>query len=134
MEAAMTNGDKLTGRQAGILIIYGAVLWFLAAMLVRVLTPMGALSGVWQIATYGLVVPGTVPAIWIARAVARLARGQTAMGLMIVTATALLLDGVAFAWFPALYGADPALWLAGAAVILWGAGVGLALGIFMSSD
>ena len=128
----MTGSDKLTGGQVGILMIYGVVLWFLAAMLVRVLAPIGALSGVWQGVTYVLIVPGTVPAIWIARALAKLARGQTAMGILIVTAMALLLDGTAFAWFPALYGPDPAHWLTGAAVILWGAGVGLVLGIFMS--
>ena len=130
----MPGAIKLTTTQVAILALYGAVLWFLAAMLVRVLAPLGALSGVWQVVTYALVVPGTVPAIWLARAIAKLARDQTGMGILIVTAAALLLDGVAFAWIPMLYGADPAQWLAGAAVILWGAGVGLVLGLFMSGD
>jgi hypothetical protein len=130
----LASSENLTGKQSLILALYGAALWFLAAMLVRVLAPIGALSGVWQGVTYALIVPGTVPAIWIARAIAKLTRGQTAMGILVVTATALLLDGVAFAWFPSLYGPDPALWLAGAASILWGAGVGLVLGILMSRD
>lgn len=125
---------KLTGSQSAILAIYGVILWFLAAMLVHTLAPMGALSGVWQVVTYGLVIPGTVPAIWIARVIAKLAHDQTAMGILIVTAAALLLDGIAFAWFPTLYGPNPAHWLAGAAVILWGAGVGLVLGLVMSRD
>ncbi len=130
----MPGAIKLTTTQVAILALFGAVLWFLAAMLVRVLAPLGALSGVWQVVTYALVVPGTVPAIWLARAIAKLARNQTGIAILIVTAAALLLDGVAFAWFPMLYGADPAQWLAGAAVILWGAGVGLVLGLFMSGD
>lgn len=130
----MAVSENLTGKQLPILAVYGAVLWFVAAMLVRVLTPMGALTGVWQVVTYALVVPGTVPAIWIARAIAKLAHGQTAMGILVVTAVALLLDGLAFAWFPTLYGPDPAQWLAGAAVILWGAGVGLVLAILMNGD
>ncbi len=124
----------LSEKQMIILALYGAALWFLAAMIVRVIAPLGGLSGVWQIVTYALVVPGTVPAIWIARAVAGLARGQTAMGILIVTAAALLLDGVAFAWFPTLYGPDPTHWLAGAAVVFWGAGVGLVLVMLMSRD
>jgi hypothetical protein len=132
METAMTSTAKLSNGQVLILAIYGAVLWFLAAMLVRWLAPMGALSGFGQVVTYVLVVPGTVPAILSARVVAKLAQNQTAMGILVVTAAALLLDGVAFAWFPTLYGPDPALWLAGAAVILWGAGVGLVLGLVMN--
>jgi hypothetical protein len=132
MEIAMSTNAKLTPTQIVTLVIYGAVVWFLAAMLVRVIAPMGAFSGTWHIVTYVLVVPGTVPAIWIARAIAKLARGQTAIGIMVATAPAGLLDGVAFAWFPGLYGPDPAQWLAGAALILWGAGVGLVLGILMN--
>jgi hypothetical protein len=130
----MPDVAKLTRMQIARLALYGAVLWFLAAMLVRVLTPMGALDGGWRVMTYMLVVPGTAPAILGARVIAKLARAQTATGILIVTAAALLLDGVAFAWFPELYGADPAHWLAAAAVILWGAGVGLVLGLLMSSD
>jgi hypothetical protein len=131
LETAMTT---LTSKQITVLAAYGAVLWFLAAMLVRVLAPMGALSGIWQVVTYALVVPGTVPAIWIARGISGLARGQTAIGILVVTGAALLMDGVAFGWFPQIYGADPAHWLAGAAAVFWGAGVGLVLGILMNRD
>jgi hypothetical protein len=134
MEHVMLSPSNLTRNQIGILALYGAALWFVAAMIVRVMAPMGALSGVWQVVTYALVVPGTVPAIWISRRLATLTHGQTAMGILVVTAAALLLDGVAFAWFPTLYGPDPAHWLPGAAVVFWGAGVGLVLGILMSRD
>ena len=115
-----------------ILALYGAVLWFLAAMLVRTIGPMGALDGSARIITYALVIPGTIPAIWIGRAMAGLARDQTATALIVITATALLLDGIAHAWFPNLYGSDPALIVKGAAVIFWGAGVGLVLGLIMN--
>ncbi len=130
----MTGPASLTRKQTVILALYGALLWFLAAMIVRILAPLGALSGVGQVVTYALVVPGTVPAIWLARPIAKLARDQTGQAILIVTAAALLLDGVAFAWFPTLYGPEPAHWLDGAAVILWGAGVGLVLGIMMNRD
>jgi hypothetical protein len=126
------NFRALATQQVVTLVLFGAVLWFLAAMLVRVIAPMGALNGVWRIVTYALVVPGTVPVIIIARRLAWLHIYETALGISIITATALLLDGVAFAWFPTLYGTDPAVNLAEAAVILWGAGVGLVLGLVMN--
>ncbi len=123
----------LTASQIAILALYGAALWFAAAMLVRTIAPMGALNGGWRVLTYALIVPGTIPAVVMARPLARLRRDQTAIGITIVTAAALLLDGIAFAWFPALYGNDPALVLAGAAAILWGAGIGLVLGVAMNA-
>ncbi len=132
--AAQTNetASQLSTAQIAILAIYGAILWFLAAILVRTIGPMGFLDGVWGIITYALVIPGTVPAILAARPLARLRRDQTAVGIAIVTATALLLDGIAHAWFPTIYGSDPALIVKGAAAIFWGAGVGLVLAIIMN--
>jgi hypothetical protein len=128
----MTYATPLTQRQIIILAVYGAILWFVAAMLVRTIGPMGALDGYALLITYVLVIPGTVPAIWIGRFLAKLSRDQMAIGIMVVTAAALLLDGVAHAWFPAIYGSDPALIVKGAAVIFWGAGVGLVLGMIMN--
>jgi hypothetical protein len=124
--------QSLSTKQMIILAIYGAVLWFLAAMLVRNIGPMGALDGSARIITYALVIPGTVPAIWIGRVLAKLNRDQTAISLIVITATALLLDGIAHAWFPSLYGSDPVQIVKGAAVIFWGAGLGLVLGLLMN--
>ena len=122
----------LATKQLIILVLYGVMLWFLAAILVRTVGLMGALDGSARIITYALVIPGTVPAIWIGRALAGLTRDQTATALMVITATALLLDGIAHAWFPSLYGSDPVLRVRGAAIIFWGAGVGLVLGLIMN--
>ena len=130
----MTHTTSLTTKQLLILAAFGALLWFLAALLVRTIGPMGGLSGTARWITYGLVIPGTIPAIFITSWLASLTRPQTGAGIAVVTATALLLDGIAHAWFPSLYGSDPALLLAGAAVIFWGAGVGLVLGLIMSRD
>jgi hypothetical protein len=124
---------KLTPSQIAILTIYGAALWFLAAMLVRFIGPMGALDGGWWVLTYALVIPGTIPAIIATLQLARLRRDQTLAGVAVVTATALLLDGLAHAWFPSLYGTDPALIVKGAAAIFWGAGVGLVLALIMNT-
>jgi hypothetical protein len=119
---------RLSPGQTGFFIAYGALLWFAAAMLVRVIAPMGALEGGARALTYLIVVPGTVPFVIIGRKLAKLVAGQVAAAITIATATALLLDGLAVAWIPWLYGATETHVLAGAAVILWGAGVGLVLG------
>ena len=124
---------NLTARQITILVAYGAVLWFAAAMLVRTIGPIGLLDGGWRALTYALVIPGTVPAILAARPLAKLRHDQTLAGIAVVTTTALLLDGVGHAWFPALYGTDPALIIKGAAAIFWGAGVGLVLAFLMNN-
>ena len=131
---APISPPKLTTPQIAILAVYGVVLWFTAAMLVRIIGPMGALAGGWGALTYALVIPGTIPAIIAARPLAKLRRDQTLAGIAVVTATALLLDGIGHAWFPALYGTDPALIVKGAAAIFWGAGVGLVLAFIMNKE
>jgi hypothetical protein len=128
----LSKPQPLTTKQVIILALYGAALWFVAAMLVRTIGPMGALDGFGRVITYALVIPGTVPAIWIGRTLAKLELDQTAISLIVITATALLFDGIAHAWFPSLYGSDPALIVKGAAAIFWGAGVGLVLGLIMN--
>jgi hypothetical protein len=134
MPSGTASQPTLTAMQISILAIYGAVLWFLAAMLVRTIGPMGALDGVSGIIVYALVIPGTVPAIIAARPLAKLRHDQTVNGISIVTATALLLDGVAHAWFPVIYGTDPALIVKGAAAIFWGAGIALVLAFLINKE
>jgi hypothetical protein len=113
--------------QIALLAAIGAVLWFLAALLMRAIAPMPWYEGAGIALVYALVIPGTLPFILLSRKLAGLHKGQTAMGILVVTATALLLDGIAFAFFPALYADNPADTTQAAAAILWGAGVGLVL-------
>ncbi len=123
--------NQFTATQIAKLMLWGAVLWFLAAMTVRTLGPAGALDGGWSILIYAFVIIGTIPVILITRQLANLRGDQTAVGIALVTATALLLDGAAHAWFPVIYGSDPALIIKGAALIFWAAGVAVFLGFFM---
>jgi hypothetical protein len=116
--------------QTLILAGFGALLWFGAAVLLRTLGPMGVFEGSSRALLYALIIPGTWPFILVAEKLARLGRDQIALGVAVVTAAAALLDGIALAWFPSLYGADPSLVAASGAAILWGAGVGPVLGFF----
>jgi hypothetical protein len=129
----MTETASLTPRQTAILVVYGAIGWFAAALLIRFLEPFNVFDGTARIWTYLLIIPGSVPLVWIGRAIAGLAKVQLAVASAIFTGTALLLDGLAVAWIPWLYGTTTEHVLAGAAAILWGAGVAIWLGFLMSS-
>ncbi len=131
MSFTQTSFNKhvpLSPRQALVCAALGAILWFVAAMLIKVLAPMGVFEGMSRGWLYIAIIPGTVPFIWMIAKLAGLARHQIGVGTAFATMTAVLLDGVALAWFPWLY-ADHIELIAGAgALILWGAGVGMVIG------
>ncbi len=129
----MTNEISTTGRvplsrgQVVTVVVYGVVLWFLAALTCRFLAPMGVFDGMNRVILYAAIWPGTVPFVFLAMKIARLSRSQIGIAYSIATAAAMLCDGVALAWFPALYGTKVEYIAASGAVILWGAGVGIIL-------
>ncbi len=127
----MTGHTALTNRQLAILAAMGAILWFAAAMLIRVLGPMGIYDGSNRLWLYLLVIPGTLPFVPLVRRSAGLAPTQHGIGMAVGTASATLLDGIALAWFPWIYADTVELVAAAGAVILWGAGVGLVLGLLL---
>lgn len=124
----LTNGQTLT------LVIIGAVLWFAAAILLRTIVPNGAFEGNRHILLYALTIPATVPFVWMVQKLAGLASNRIAIGYSLATATALLLDGIAVAWFPSLYGTELSQVTNSAAAILWGAGVGIILAFIMNKE
>jgi len=128
----MSGRLPLTRSQITILAILGAVLWLAAALLLRALAPFGIYEGTARVILYLLVIPGTVPFVLLAKTMAKLAPDQIAIGLSVLTAAAILLDGIALAWFPRLYGSELAHFAGAGAVILWGGGVGLVLGFLMN--
>ncbi len=127
-QSSFNHHVPLSPRQAFVCAALGAILWFVAAMLIKVLAPMGVFEGMARVWLYLTVIPGTVPFIWMIAKLAGLARHQIGVGTAFATMTAVLLDGIALAWLPALY-ADQIDHIASAgAVILWGAGVGMVIG------
>ena len=134
MPDTVSNLLGLTTGQTTLLIIIGAALWFLAALIPRMVAPNGALEGSMRMVTYALVIPGTLPFVWLTKVITQLRRNQIAVGVALVTATALLIDGIVVAWFSALYGDNAPDVKNCAAAILWGAGVGLVLGFIMNKE
>ena len=134
MPAPVPNRLGLTSRQSLLLVIIGAMLWFLAAVILRIVAPMGALEGTARAVTYALIIPGTLPFVLLTRALVKLRRDQTAIGIAVVTATALLIDGIVVAWFPIVYGGALPQVTNCAAAILWGAGIGMVLSFVLNKE
>jgi hypothetical protein len=124
----------LSQRQLAILVATGIVLWFVAAILLRTIGPTGALEGSAVVISYTLTIPGTIPFVLLIRKLAGIANDQTFLAMAIVTGSALLLDGIAVAYFPSLYGAEMEQVARAAGAVLWGAGVAIALGYFMNTS
>lgn len=120
----------LTGRQIAILVATGTVLWLAAALLLRFLAPLGIYGETGRVILYAAIVPGTWPFVLLLIRAAGLRRAQALSGVAIALAAATLLDGVALAWTPSLYGTTVEQIAGAGAAILWGAGVFLALGAF----
>lgn len=93
---------------------------------------MGWFDGISRILVYIALVPGTVPVVLLAKRAARLDDQHVALGIAVVTAAAIMLDGIALAWFPGLYGSGAAQTAASGAVILWGGAVAIALGCWFN--
>jgi hypothetical protein len=124
----MTNEARamiapLTSRQIGLCVALGIALWFLAALLLRLVGLAGAFEGWSRALLFVAIVPGSVPVVLMFRAVVGLAGGQLPGAVAIGTAAAAMLDGLALSWWPALYGTRIDLIAGSGATILWGAGV-----------
>lgn len=128
--AASRSSDAISGGQGIALAVIGVILWFVAAMMLRYLQPLGALDGGWRVLTYALVVPGTAPFIFATERLVGIARHQLVTAITIVTGSALLTDGIAVGRFPGIYGDEP---LKAAATVMWGAGVALMLGLIIGA-
>lgn len=134
MPHAVYNRLGLTSGQSIALVAIGAALWFIAAIILRNIAPMGALEGTARAITYALVIPGTLPFVILTRVIAKLRHDQIAIGIAVVTTTALLIDGIVVAWLPGIYSNEIRHVTACAAAILWGAGVGLLLGFILNKE
>lgn len=132
MTETSTPRLPFTANQLATLVMSGIVLWFTGALLLRYLGAVGSLQGASLMIVYAALIPGTVPIILLMRRLAKLADDQIALATSIIVASAILLDGIALSWFPALYGPGIAQTAVSGAIILWGGGVAIALGCWFN--
>lgn len=118
---------RLSLRQSIVMIVAGLVLWYSAALLLQALSGAGLLGGSTGAIVFALTVPGTLPFVLALRVLAGLSSEQIVPGYTLATGAALVCDGIAVTWHPALYGVGSAAVRLSAGAVLFGGGVGLLL-------
>lgn len=104
---------------AGLLVTLGVIYWFVAALAIRFAIPSGWYGGLAGIALFA----GTWLLAWrlvdATVRICRLSPPQLVPGIALVSAVAMLCDGVALTWTD-LYGSSAEAVLPAAALLLWG--------------
>lgn len=115
-------------------IVLGILFWFTGAMLVsfigeRVLTDGNPYLPIAFVA----LIPVTAVFVVISKNIARLEYSELLKPTVIMTITATFLDATAFTWFRGIYHESFEIAMHGAALILWGAGLGLLMAYILET-
>ena len=109
-----------------IFIALGIAFWFSAAMIVRVLgDAVLTENNPYLPVMFAVIVPITLAFMYITRLVSGYQFHELLKPFVVMTATATFFDGVALIYFTELYANSYEVALHGAALILFGAGMGL---------
>jgi len=110
-----------------VLVVMGAVTWFLAAMLIRFTLPLGWLAGgPITLALFAITVPFGALGIEGAHRMVKGDPKRVMNTAVIISLVGLMLDGIAFVWASQLYTGDRSDLWQGGAWLLWTVGTVLA--------
>jgi len=111
-------------------IVMGTIFWLGAALTIRLISDSLLQQSQWYMVLFGLVcVPLSYGFMFGIAQVTGLGFGQLLRPMVLATLTATTLDAVALTWFRTLYSQTDTGGLLGAALILFGAGMGLLLAL-----
>ncbi len=130
-QASAVPANGLGIRPMIILVIWGTALWAAGVLILRWVVSIDGLHGVPHLLAYALTVVGTIPLIPITPRLAGLSRHDTVSAIVVVSMTALLIDGIVIGYIPWIYAVDPAQARGCAGALLWAVGVALALALIM---
>ncbi len=119
-------------KQAAGLMGIGVVAWGIGVVALRMMGPGGWLGNERTALVYALIVPATLPIVWLGPRLVGLPRRESLAAAAMITTPAALMDGVVVRWFPSVYAPNPAALAQAGATLLWGLGVGLALGAVLT--
>ena len=118
----------LSTKQISISIGLGVFFWYVFAIVIQ-FTPMFFDQGIAQAALF----VASIPVVWLVVSLliflATLSSSQTLSGIGVAVASASLCDGLAITWLGSLYGDNDLHIRLGAAYILWGVGLFLAVAL-----
>ncbi len=116
----------------GLFVALGIVFWLNGALIVRFLGDRVFREGShWLMVMFAAAVPITALAIMVTKWISGLAYSSLLRPLVIMTFTAVFLDGTVLTWGRSFYAEDYEVALHGAAWILWGGGLGLLFGYLL---
>jgi hypothetical protein len=107
-------------------VALGFIAWFNAVMIIRFFGESCLTENnpklVWM---FLLAFPVTVLTIYLTKLISKFAYSELLHPIVIMTFTATFCDGIALVWFRQIYSDSFVIALHGAALILWGVGLGL---------
>jgi hypothetical protein len=116
-----------------LLVILGVVYWLEALLFIRFGGEELFVNGnPWLLLLFVAALPIAWILVKVSAVVGKIDREDLLSAVAIMALTAMLLDGVALTWFQGWYGLAPAGMLLAAAWLLWGVGVSLGIGYWVS--
>ena len=113
-------------------VVLGIIAWFNAVMIIRFLGESCLTENnpnlKWM---FLLAFPVTVLTIYLTKLISQFAYSDLLHPIVIMTFTATFCDGIALVWFRQIYSESFIIALHGAALILWGVGLGLLFAFFL---
>ena len=115
-------------------VALGAAFWLAAALIIRFCgTTVFTENNPKLILLYLLAIPITFVFLWVTKAISNLSYADLLKPVVVITLTATFLDSIALALFRQLYSQSFEVALHGAALILWGVGLGLLFAFYLDS-
>jgi hypothetical protein len=129
----LSMGKDRTQINLPLFVGLGVLAWSIGVLFIRFAgTIFFAKGSMWLMGLYLI----TIPVVWLTiksvALIGKLSRLQTLIAIVILNFTATLLDGIAIAWLPSIYGLPAPAHLLAAAWLLWFVGVSLYLSLMMA--
>jgi len=116
-------------------LLLGAIIWLGALLLIRFSgAAIFSSESPWLVVLFAATLPASWISILVCLPLGGATPGKAVPAVALMSIAALLLDGIAFTWFPSAYGNEPTVVHLGAAWLLWAVGVFLVVAFWVARD
>lgn len=114
-------------------VLLGVIFWFIGVLFVRLGGETLFINGSpWLLFLFALIIPISWIFVKVSAVIGKVSGAALLNTLVIETVVATLIDGTVLTWFQSIYSNDQTKLLLIAAWLLWGGGMGLAIGYLES--